>query len=168
MKTATASKDEIIRKQAQTIRELSKDKAFDILTRSGLELLAWPEIASKATFVIFADIDFMHDLNGSLGYEKVNELIRKSIHVRQETNHRLPDIGRWFSGDEIIWIIQDGDPVRMARSIRSKMIENGLSATFGIAPIVFPELDKNVSAAIRLVELAKRNNLRGTINHVIE
>lgn len=156
----------IIEEQSEIIERLSHDQAFDILTRSGLESLCWPKVVNEAAFVIFIDIDHMHDLNSRLGYDEVNRRIRESIHCRSLNSQRTPDIGRWFSGDEIVVLGTDGDPVKYARSLLRALFINGISATFGIAPITSIDLAENVKVAMDLVQLAKLHNRRGTINQV--
>lgn len=164
----TAEAIAIIEEQAAIIEHLSHDAAFDILTRSGLEHLCWPKIVKEASYIIFIDIDHMHELNERLGYEKVNEIIRASIHGRDvvKKERRALDIGRWFSGDEIVIIIRDGDPVKYAKSLLREMHRNGISGTFGIATVTSDDLAINVRAAMDLVQCAKMNDRRGTINQI--
>lgn len=81
----------------EKIERLSKDKAFGILTRNALD----EEISIfKSKFnAIFIDLNNIHKLNGLLGYEKVNSIIRDMF---ASFDFQGAIVGRWFSGDEIV------------------------------------------------------------------
>jgi len=85
------------------IERLSNDKAFGILTRNALE----EKLNNKRVpfNCLFIDICNMGNLNGLLGYEKVNEIIRNMFIEFKVENNFI--IGRWFSGDEIVIVGKD-------------------------------------------------------------
>lgn len=76
------------------IEKLSHDKAFDIYTRTGLEI----EMEGEYN-CIFIDFNNVHELNHTIGYNKVNEKIQNIL-------YSVADycilVGRFFSGDEIV------------------------------------------------------------------
>lgn len=81
------------------ILDLSFDKSFGILTRGALE-----ETISHLKYpfnAIFIDFDSIHALNNKIGYEKVNTIFRNMFSTFED---KIPIIGRWFSGDEILMI----------------------------------------------------------------
>lgn len=137
----------------EMIEKLAHDESYGCYTRQGLVLVAWPQIADKATYIIFADLDDIHRLNSELGYAEVDLRIHKALKVRSSD---AMAIGRYFSGDEIVWIISDGDPQGMVNRLQEALNEQGLSATFGIAPVVSKVLHENVEPATIQVQEAKK------------
>lgn len=143
------------------IETLSMDKVFNCYTRQAFESFIWNMIKDNAKFAIFFDVDKMHDANEKYGYELVNEKIRNSVNVRNDDIC----VSRWFSGDEMIAIINNGDPYAMAQRLLNNFIDNGLSSTFGIVEIDSNKsLLDNVTIAANKVQQAKKENKRGTIN----
>ena len=146
-------------KKAEALRlleSLARDQVYGCYSRQGLELVKWPKIASKAKYIIFADIDFVHKLNTELGYEEVDRRIRKSLQVRSSD---VTAIGRWYSGDEIVWVISNGDPEGMINRLTKNLAKHGLSAVFAFTPVTSRNLSENVKEASEQVRTAK--NLRG-------
>lgn len=131
---------------------MATDSTYGCFSRQGLELVAWPTMASKARFVIFADIDGMHQLNTQYGYSKVDERIRKALKARVGD---ATATGRWYSGDEIVWVISRGDPAGMVERLKSAFAKQGLSATFAIAKVTSRKLSTNVNKAAKEVQAAK-------------
>jgi len=85
------------------IERLSNDKAFGILTRNALE----EKINTLNYFsCLFIDFCNMSKLNRKLGYTKVNEIIKEMFKTIPYDYKELI-IGRWFSGDEILIIVDD-------------------------------------------------------------
>ncbi len=74
----------------EIIEKLSHDKAFDILTRTGLEVEMEGEYNG-----IFIDFNNIHKLNHLIGYEMVNEKIKNILYSISEYK---VIIGRFFSG----------------------------------------------------------------------
>ena len=149
--------------------ELAWNDGYGCYTRQGFEKLIWPTIADNARWIIFFDIDKMHDLNAQHGYENVNAIIKKSLAMRGSDFMA----GQWFSGDEFIVCITDDDPKRG----ESKPIEfcmrladvfqmNGAPATFVIAPVISDNLSENIAPAHKVCQQAKAHYQRGTISIV--
>lgn len=139
---------------------LAHDQTYGCFSRQGLELVAWPQIAKQARWVIFADIDGMHELNTMHGYSEVDKRIRKALNARAGD---VAAIGRWYSGDEILWVISRGDPEGMVKRLTAAFAKQGLSATFAIEPVTSKKLALNVNKAAARVQQAKKNNQRGAV-----
>jgi GGDEF domain-containing protein len=120
-----------------------------------LELVVWPKIAAKAKHIIFADIDDMHSLNSTYGYAAVDRKIRNALKVRSGD---VAAIGRWYSGDEIVWIISEGDPQGMVKRLSVGLEKQGLSAMFAIAPVTSKKLSENVTKAAEQVQAMKKQD----------
>lgn len=134
------------------LQVMATDQTYGCFSRQGLELVAWPEIADRARFVIFADIDGMHDLNTKHGYAVVDKRIRNALEVRSTD---LAATGRWFSGDEIVWVISRGDPNGMVDRLKATFAKQGLSATFAISKVTSKNLSVSVNKAARQVQALK-------------
>jgi GGDEF domain-containing protein len=158
--TPTKSELEIL------VHALSWNDNYDCYTRAGLEKIIWPKIARRAKFVIFIDVDDMHSLNEQHGYDGVNDIIKMSLSIRKSDYVA----GQWFSGDEIAVFITDdpqrvnSDPVEMCQRLLEAFKKHGASATFGIAPVKSTHLETVIKPAFELVQRAKSENRRGTIN----
>jgi GGDEF domain-containing protein len=135
------------------LEQLARDDAYGCYSRQGLELVVWPRIADKARWVIFADIDDMHQLNTRLGYAEVDRRIRVALQVRSSD---VMATGRYFSGDEIVWVISNGDPEGMIKRLASNLAQQGLSAVFASSPVTSKMLTENVASAAARVQEAKK------------
>ena len=138
---------------------------YGCFTREGFRKMVWPSIADKAKWIIFFDIDGMGELNEQHTHAGVNAMIKKSLAVRASDYMT----GQRYSGDEFIVVVTDDpergetDPLQLTMRLKEALRENGLSATFAIAPVISDDLMENVEPAVQLVEDAKRNNERGII-----
>jgi len=144
----------------QLLDALAHDHVYGCYTRQGLELVAWPRIAKQARHVIFADLDNIHALNEQLGYVEVDRRVRNALKMRSSD---VTATGRWYSGDEIVWIISEGDPNGLVNRLQAALEKQGLSATFGIVPVSSAKLSVNVEQAIAKVQDAKRTGERGSV-----
>lgn len=151
------------------VNALAWNDGYGCYTRAGFEKMVWPQISGKAQYIIFFDIDNMHELNEQHGYDGVNELINQSLAMR-ETDYMA---GQWFSGDEFIVVITDdltrlhpSNPIEFACRLAEIFKENGVPATFAVAPVISTDLYTNVAPAHHKVQEAKTNGRRGTINEV--
>jgi len=142
----------------EVLQQYRTDRAYGCYTRNCLELEIWPDVAGRVRYVVFCDIDQMHAANDAYGYAVVDGKIRRAI------NGREADIvvARWYSGDELVFLILDGqrmgDPIKFAGRIQARFLKEGLSATFGITQVQAGDLAPQmvVGRAARLVQLAKR------------
>jgi len=147
------------------LKELAWNDEYGCYTRQGFQKLVWPNIAAKAQWIIFFDIDGMGVLNEQLTHAGVNAIIKKSLAVR--TSDFLT--GQRYSGDEFMVVVTDDpdrgetNPIELAMRLKETLLENGASATFAIAPVISDDLMANVEPAVQLVEAAKKRNERGII-----
>ena len=148
------------RENALLLDALAHDSTYGCYSRQGLELVMWPQIRRKARYVVFADIDGMHELNEAHGYDEVDRRIRNALKVRSSD---LAATGRWYSGDEIVWIISEGDPYGLAKRLVKSLEKQGLTATFSVAAVVSEKLSVNVNKAAVKVQAAKKNGQRGSV-----
>ena len=139
------------------VETLAHDQTYGCYSRQGLELVAWPKIKATAKHIIFADIDDMHALNDTHGYAEVDRKIRNALKVRSTD---VAAIGRWYSGDEIVWIISDGDPQGMVKRLSTGLERQGLTATFAVAPVTSKKLSENVAKAAEQVQAMKKGKKR--------
>lgn len=149
----------------EQIQALTVCPTYGILTRPGIDA-QWQQLVKTELYqsfaVVFFDLDFMHSLNEALGYEEVDRRIRESLsQVRQRERIKT---GRWYSGDEIILLVPTEEAQAAAQRIRRALQANDLSATFGIQPCVSACLITNVRGAAALVQRAKAEGRRGSIN----
>lgn len=142
----------------QMLAHVSIDPSYNVTTRPAVDL-ELPRIHGDASHVVFFDIDHMHELNEKHGYDKVNGMIKRAVHVRCD------DVllrARWFSGDELIVILKGSDPVSFCTRLQTALKNEGLSATMAYAPYT-GNLDTDVSACAEMVQAAKRVDARGVL-----
>lgn len=122
---------EHIRRLEDMIETLSVDPSYGITTRPALEFELRP-VERLARYVVFMDIDGLHNLNESLPgkHEEANKKIQRALHVRAE------DVlvrGRWYSGDELIFILS-GDPSSFCARLLEAFKREGMSFTYSFVP----------------------------------
>ena len=146
-------------------KEMAWNDEYGCYTSQAFRKLVWRRIADKAKWIIYFDIDGMGELNEQHTHAGVNTMIKKSLAVRASDYMT----GQRYSGDEFIVVVTDDpergetDPLQLTMRLKEALRENGLSATFAIAPVISDDLMENVEPAVQLVEDAKRNNERGII-----
>jgi GGDEF domain-containing protein len=133
------------------------DAAYAILTRAGIDH-RWHRRPSAADTVIFFDIDSIRAHNEQWGYEGTDDRVRGV----------MAEIGsfwvfRWYSGDEFGLLCAASDSLGFAARVNRLLHEQGMTATFGIAPIVNNDLDASMSRAASLVQGAKATGMRSAI-----
>lgn len=122
LKTAANSHKE--QEKKSIIERLSIDNVFGIYNRQGFQELSFPLVKHHITGIVFGDIDNLHQMNEQFGYEAVDEKIKASLH------HRPDDIMlRWYSGDEIVWILLKGDVFGLERRIKHDFALNTMLIT---------------------------------------
>lgn len=152
----------------ELVGALAWDVNFGCWTRPGLELIVWPLIRARATWVLYADLDFLHFANDKFGEDEVDRRFRSALQVRCSD---AGAVGRWKFGDELVIILCDyddrpsTDPAGFAQRFQRSLNDVELSATFGIASVRTYDLAANVQAAYMRVRRAKHKNERGSINH---
>jgi GGDEF domain-containing protein len=133
------------------------DSAYSILTRAGIDH-RWHRRPSTADTVIFFDIDSIRAHNEEWGYEGTDDRVRTVM-------AQVGDIWifRWYSGDEFGLLCAASDSLGFAARVNRLLQEQGMTATFGIAPIVNNDLNVSMSRAASLVQEAKATGVRGAI-----
>lgn len=140
------------------LSKLTTDPSYNVTTRPAIDL-ELPRIASDAAQVVFIDLDHMHALNEKHGYEKVNSMIKRAVHVRCD------DVllrARWFSGDELVFILKGSDPAAFCARLQKSLHNEGLSATMAYSEFT-GNLDADVARCANLVQSAKRVDARGIV-----
>lgn len=147
------------------VSELSVDPAFGVTTRAALRY-ELPRVANTARRVIFMDIDNMHALNdkysegGKNGYEIMNGKIKRAIHVRAADCVLR---ARWFSGDEFAFILSSDNADGFCSRLAACLKNEGITATFAWVPATH-DLEQDIKNAGAMVQAAKKNNRRNSIN----
>ena len=133
------------------------DSAYSILTRAGIDH-RWHRRPSTADTVIFFDIDNIRAHNEEWGYEGTDDRIRAVM-------AQVGDVWvfRWYSGDEFGLLCTASDSLGFASRVNRLLQDQGMTATFGIAPIVNNDLGVSMSRAASLVQSAKTSGARGAI-----
>jgi GGDEF domain-containing protein len=146
-------------------KELAWNDEYGCFTRPGFRKMVWPSIAEQAKWIIFLDIDEMGKLNKQHTHQGVNAMIKNSLALRASDYLT----GQRYSGDEFMVVVTNDpergetDPLQLAVRLKEALRDNGLSATFAIAPVISDNLMENVEPAVQLVEQAKERNERGII-----
>jgi GGDEF domain-containing protein len=134
------------------------DPQFAILTRRGIDQ-RWHARPAHADTVIFFDIDRVHDHNAQWGYAGTDRRIA-SVLAQVGKNW----VFRWFSGDEFGLLCMGADARGFASRMQELLRDQGMTATFGMAPLVDNDLPASVGQAAALVQAAKAQGRSGTIN----
>jgi len=160
-------KDRNLEESDALIRALAWNDAFGCYTRAGFEKLIWPEIADRARWIIYFDIDGMHAINEThQGYDAADAMIKETLAVLRLTDYVA---GQWKSGDEFLICVIDGgprsavgdqrlrlgDPRKMMERLIDELAKHGMTATFAVVPVVSAELVENVQPAVDQVYAAK-------------
>lgn len=147
------------------VKALAWNDGFGCYTRPGFEKYIWPQIADQAKWLIYFDIDNMHQLNESFGgYDAVDAMIRQALSIVRATDYIA---GQWKSGDEFLIVLTERethdpiDPHGMVDRLVDALRLQGLSATFAIVPVMSKDLKANVQPAVDKVYAAKKSNNRG-------
>lgn len=123
--------DAEIAKLQRKVKQLGWDDCFGIYTRPAfLEIC---RMQPRITRVIaFLDFDRIHELNQEVGYEEVNRRVRVLF---SGTLRRSDLVGRHFSGDEIVVVLDAADMQAaegVLEGLRTRARELGLSFTYAL------------------------------------
>lgn len=151
--------DQVDMLQAQ-VKALAYDPAYGCLTSSGLAL-KWEELKGQVSFLVYCDIDYMHLANEQYTHKGVDAKIRMVISSCRSTDAVA---ARIYSGDELGFLIKEGDPVKLAERLQALFLSMGLSATWAIVKVDSQVFSVALDKAIEMVEAAKKENWRGSIN----
>ena len=161
------SNDLRIQKLEEKLHRVSWNDRFGCYNRQGFEYAIWPEIAAETRFLIYFDIDHLHELNEQYdSYAPVDAMIKQALSIVRVTNVVA---GQLNSGDEFFVALKEvtGRPIptkESAEGLEARLVESlaaqGMSATFAIVEVKGWDLAENLEAAIAKVKAAKR--ARGT------
>ena len=147
------------------LEQLWHDKAYGVLTRPAIEIEYNRRSAGQIHWVIFLDLDNIHNLNSQFasdtedGYSKVDEKVRAAFASVRSTD--LLVAGRFKSGDEVVFLIA-GDPERFCERLQTSLNEQGLSATMAYTQPL-QDFETTIKQAAIQVKRAKKKNLRGRV-----
>lgn len=117
-------KEREIRDREATIEKLSIDPAYGVLYRPAIDL-SIRLVEASTRYVVFLDIDYLHDLNSRIGHEEANSRIRRALSLRSS------DVllkGRLYSGDELV-ILLSGNPEAFCNRLSEAFRLEGMSIT---------------------------------------
>lgn len=140
----------------QNLSDLSTDPSYKITTRAAVDI-EMRKVADHARYVVFLDVDNMHQANQEYGYETVNGMIRRACRIR-EADALLR--ARWFSGDELVFVLS-ADPEGFCARIKTAFKNEGLGVTMAYTKFS-GNLPSDVNICAQTVNLAKRREDRGT------
>ncbi len=137
------------------------DHTFGIYSRYGIERIV-QQWRRQPMFLIFGDLDHIHELNEEHGYEAVDRSVRTAF---QEIKERLEPgmlLARWYSGDEWILVFRR-DPAKYLDLIISTFKDEGISLTLAMSHTreFNGKLGDLVYPAAKKVARAKKYNNRG-------
>jgi GGDEF domain-containing protein len=154
------------------VRALAWNDAFGCYTRAGFEKMVWPEIADRARYIIYFDLDNVHELNDlHKGYDVVDAMVNQVF-----SSLRLSDYvaGQFKSGDEFLVCLVESDQrpdgIDLRETIDPYVVQDrlvdalrkvGLTATFAVVPVTSPNLLANVKPAIDVVYALKKSRFGG-------
>jgi len=144
----------------QLVEKLSWNDGFGCYTRAGFEKMVWPVIFDRARWIIYFDIDGMHELNESFGgYEAVDAMVKRVLESVRASDFVA---GQWKSGDEFLVCLTESDgrgeidPQGLVSRLIRALKQHGMSATFAVVPVKAIDLAANVLPAVSEVYAAKK------------
>lgn len=134
---------------------LAIDSAFGCYSRAGLEARA--RLIPAGYVAVFGDVDGLHALNAEIGYNAADARIRHAIQAtRVRHGDTTPLIGKYFSGDELVWCIPASDIGGFMRRVQKAFAQHGLSITLGYAVVQADGMMAAAARASAIVQDAKR------------
>jgi GGDEF domain-containing protein len=157
------SMDLRISKLEELVHRLAWNDRFGCYNRQGFEYAIWPEIAAYARWLIFFDLDHLHELNQQHeSYAPVDAMIRDALAIVRKADYVC---GQFLSGDEFILALTETKerPVpdrAAAEGLKARLVESlakhGMSATFAIAEVKSWDLNESLESAVAEVKAAKK------------
>lgn len=143
------------KKQLQELLEQSLwHDGFGCYTKQGFKLLVWPTIAPKARWLIFFDVDGVHEINETnKSYAAFDAMMNKVFAQLRSTDIVA---GQVNSGDEFLVCLTEvegriPDPEGLMSRIWDLLAEQGLTASYAIIPVQGNNLDLLLAPAIKAV-----------------
>lgn len=157
------SKDILIAQLQEKLHRVSWNDRFGCYSRQGFEYAIWPEISARSRFLIYFDIDHLHELNEQFdSYAPVDAMIKEALSIVRKTDDVA---GQLNSGDEFFVVMKETDerpaPDRKAADgLKARLVESlakqGMSATFSIVEVKTWDLKEALAPAIAEVKRLKR------------
>ena len=154
-----ARKDELIHK-------LAWYQNYGCYNRGGLEHVKWPETAHIAKWIVYFDVNNVHQINEEYGtYEEVNRRMRE---VLSKFRTKEIFVALSNSGDEFVVVITEEpesqvherrqviSPEKVVERLTEELAKQGLTAIFAIEPVKSLLLDDNIMPAAERVLAAKK------------
>jgi len=148
------------------LRELAWNDEFGCYSKAGFKKLIWPEIAERARWIVYFDVDGVHDINtANNGYDVFDAMMKQVLSILRLTDYVA---GQLTSGDEFLVCLtekkspqpgelrQTLDPQALKERLIDELKKQGLTATFAIVPVFSTDLGINLHPAIQEVFLAKK------------
>lgn len=151
-----SEKDRIIARQEELIHRLSWNRGFGCYNKSGFAEMKWPEIAHRAKWLIYLDVDGVHEINEAAGTYEVFNTKMRAVWMKLRSTDVIS--GQYNSGDEFLACIlapiripgdrrQDIDPEVVKDRLVQALAEQGLTALFAIVPVRSMDLEENIQPA---------------------
>lgn len=138
-------------------RRLAIAPSFNVLTRAATEI-KWEKVNKENKAFVFFDIDNLHALNESLGYDEVNRRIDEGL----SGFRRSELLGLVFSGDEFACVINRVEVWSAISRVRREMADLGITFTAAICPIVSDSFESHYQATKAVVTKLKSKGKRNT------
>lgn len=146
--------------QAELIHRLAWNHRFGCYNRQGFEYVKWPEIAAETRFLVFFDLDHLHELNEQYeSFAPVDAMIKEALSIVRKTDCIC---GQLNSGDEFVIALKEtqerreSNPAGLIHRLVESLAKQGMSATFAVAEVKSLDLMENLAPAIAEVKAAKR------------
>src|SRR5688572_12592403 len=95
------------RELSELVVDLAWNDAFRCFTRAGFEQLIWPRIAQEADWLVYFDVDSVHELNETHGpYDVFDAMMKEVLSIVRNSDYVA---GQLKSGHEFLLCITDSD-----------------------------------------------------------
>lgn len=138
----------------QELHAAYTDTVYGCFNRAGINR-RWQDVNINEKAIVFIDLDYIHEMNATHGYEEVDRRIRAALDT-VKTRCTDVEIGRWYSGDEIIFIIPRANVKGFKIRLRAAFRKQGINASVGSTPCVSNDLRANVKIAQKQVSHLKK------------
>jgi FOG: GGDEF domain len=160
------SNQRLFAQQLELIHRLSWYPNYGCFNKGGFEYVKWPEIAHKAKWIIYFDVDGVHQINEQHGtYETFNGMMREVLRQLRQTDIVA---ALYNSGDEFVLCLTEEssagkddrrtatNPHEVVKKLTEELAKQGLTAIFAVEPVKSILLDENIKPAADRVLAAKR------------
>lgn len=149
-----------IAQQQELIHKLAWNEAMGCHTKLGFEHVVWPAIKHVARYIVYFDVDGVHQINEQAGsYDVFDAKIKQVLSAVRSTDVAT---GQLNSGDEFYICIVESpdrktqDPQGLVDRLTEELAKQGLTAIFAVTAVTSPILRENVRPAADQVLAAKK------------